>query len=286
MLAPEAVLWQACSMPDRSTLGLKAINQSRVIDRIYGRLNALRSLAVLALASETTLDGFNAATYGAAERYDPNSEAFVSSLYPWEELAIERHFPPPPARIVVGGAGAGREPFALAERGYEVVAFEPVARLAEVMAKRAATIGAPVTTYRGGYQRLPRLEPVDESGDQTLAPGFDAAVIGWGSISHLYTDRDRVGALESMAALTSGPILVSFIATRPEGPLRASRVRKWLLDRRGRHVADRFSISMGFHHPVNEEEVRQLAATANLEVAALEFSHSALAPHAVLNPKS
>lgn len=284
MLAPK--LWQPCSMPDRSTLGLKAINRSRVIDRIYARVNALRSLAVLAFASETTLDGFNAATYGAAERYDPNSDAFVSSLYPWEELAIERHFPPPPARILVGGAGAGREPFALSDRGYEVVAFEPVARLAEAMAKRAAATRAPVATYRGGYRQLPRLEPVDGSGDHTLAPGFDAAVIGWGSISHLYTHRDRLGALESMAALTSGPILVSFIATRPEGPLQTSWLRKWLLNRHGRHVADRFSISTGFNHPVNEEEVRQLAVSANLDVAALEFSHSALAPHAVLSRKS
>jgi hypothetical protein len=273
-------------MPDRPTLGLRVINRSRVIDRVYGRLNALRSFAVLAFASERTLDEFNAAIYSAAERYDPNSEAFVSSLYPWEDQAIERHFPPPPARILVGGAGAGREPFALAERGYQVVAFEPVARLAGAMAERAAKTGVPVASYRGGYQQLPRLEPVGRSGDHVLAPGFDGAVIGWGSMSHLYTDRDRVGALRSMAALTSGPILVSFIATRPEGPVQASRLRKWLLNRHGRHVADRFSISMGFHHPVNEEEVRQLAATADLEVAALEFSSSALAPHAVLNRMS
>jgi hypothetical protein len=273
-------------MPDRSTLGLKAINGSRLIERIYSRLDALRSLAVLAFASEATLDGFNAATYGAAERYDPNSEAYVSSLYPWEEQVIERHFPPPPARILVGGAGAGREPFALAERGYEIVAFEPVAPLAEAMAKRAAVTGAAVTTYRGGYRELPRLDPVGGSNAETLVPGFDAAVMGWGSLSHLYTERDRVGALESMAALTNGPILVSFIATRPEGPTRASRVRNSLVSRSGRHPADRFSISMGFHHPVNEEEVRELAATAELEVAALDFSNSALAPHAVLDRKS
>lgn len=279
-------MWQSTRMPDRSSLGLKAINGSRVIERLYWRLDALRSLAVLALASETTLDEFNADAYGAAERYDPNSEAYVSSLYPWEELAIERHFPPPPARILVGGAGAGREPFALAERGYEVVAFEPVARLVEAMAERAAATGAAVTAYRGGYRELPRLETVGGSHAEKLAPGFDAAVIGWGSISHLYTERDRVAALRSMAALTNGPILVSFIATRPAGPPSVSRLRRWLVSRRGRHPADRFSMSMGFHHPVNEEEIRELAASADLEVAALEFSPTALAPHAVLSRKS
>lgn len=272
-----------CSWMDHhSTWGLKAIKLSRAIERTYSRLDRLRSLAVVALASEATLDRFNATAYGAAERYDPGSDGYVSSLYPWEEQTIGRYFPPPPARILVGGAGAGREPFALAERGYDVVAFEPVARLAETMAKRAAATVAAVTSYQGGYLELPRLNPVGGGDAETLASGFDAAVIGWGSISHLYTDRARVRALESMAALTNGPILVSFIAVRDEGPPPASRVREWLVGRRGRHPADRFSMSMGFHHPVNEEEVRDLAASADLEVAALDFSKTALAPHAVL----
>jgi len=269
-------------MQHHSTWGLKAIKVSRAIERTYSRLDGLRSLAVVALASETTLDRFNATAYGAAERYDPGSDGYVSSLYPWEEQAIGRYFPPPPARLLVGGAGAGREPFALAGRGYEVVAFEPVVRLAEAMAKRAAATGAAVTSYRGGYLELPRLNPVGGGEAETLVSGFDAAVIGWGSISHMYTDRARVGALESMAALTNGPILVSFIAVRGEGPPPASPVREWLVGRRGRHPSDRFSMSMGFHHPVNEEEVRDLAATADLEVAALDFSKAALAPHAVL----
>lgn len=278
-------MWQSTLMSDRTTLGLRAINWSRAIERMYRRLDALRSLAVLAFASEKTLDAFNAVAYGGAERYDPNSEAYVSSLYPWEEMAIERHFPPPPARILVGGAGAGREPIALAQRGYRVVAFEPVARLVKAMPTAAAAAEVTVTTFRGSYRQLPHLEPVGDADEASLMSDFDASVVGWGSISHLYTERDRVAALESMASLTKGPILVSFTATRPDGPPPASRLRKWLLDRRGRHPADRFSISMGFQHPVNEEEVRDLAAAAGLEVTALEFSHTALAPHAVLDRK-
>src|ERR671918_3043882 len=118
-------------MPGRRTFGLRAINTSRIIERIYNRLNALRSLAVLAFASDATLDAFNASAYGTAERYDPESSAYVASLYPWEEEAIDKYFPLAPSRILVGGAGAGREPLALAERGYQVTAFEPVAKLAE-----------------------------------------------------------------------------------------------------------------------------------------------------------
>jgi SAM-dependent methyltransferase len=269
-------------MPDRSAFGLRAIDKSRVIERIYSRLNSIRSLTVLAFASDATLDAFNASAYGTAERYDPESLAYVSSLYPWEEEAIDRYFPTAPARILVGGAGAGREPLALAERGYQVTAFEPVAKLAEAMAKRASETGDVVRVYRGSYRDLPHLESAGGQGTVTLASTFDAAIIGWGSFSHLYTERGRIEALTSMASLTEGPILASFIATRPEGDAPASRLRSWLVQRRDRHPADRFSISMGFQHPVNEQEVRELAAAVDLEVVALEFSGAALAPHVVL----
>ena len=50
---------------------------------------------------------------------------------------FERYFPPPPAHILVGGAGGGREAFALLERGYRVTAFEPSEALAASMAAAA-----------------------------------------------------------------------------------------------------------------------------------------------------
>ncbi len=267
-----------------STFGLRVINRSRAIERVYARLNSLRSLAVVAFASEATLDEFNASAYSTAERYDPKSPAYVSTLYPWEEAIIEEFFPPAPARILVGGAGAGREALTLAERGYEVLAFEPVTRLAEVLASQATDARMRIGVYQGTYRDLPDLNWVGGDSSVTLDQKFHAGIVGWGSFSHLYTEPDRVDALQSMGALTNGPSLVSFIATRPESFVPSSHIRRWLVGRRGRHHADRFSISTGFLHPINEQELRELATAAHLEVLAVRFSAAEDAPHSVLAP--
>ncbi len=271
-------------MANPSTFGFRAIKRSRAIERIYARLNSLRSLAVVAFASEATLDEFNASAYGAAERYDPESPGYISTLYAWEEAIIEQFFPPSPARILVGGAGAGREALALAERGYDVLAFEPVATLAEALARQSLDASTRIAVYQGTYRDVANLKWVGGDSSVALDQKFHAGIVGWGSFSHLYTERDRVDALHSMGVLTNGPILISFIATRPENSVAVSRLRRWLVGRRVRHPADRFSISMGFLHPINEQELRELAAAAYLEVLAVEFSAAEDAPHAVLTP--
>src|SRR5687767_14651727 len=49
----------------------------------------------------------------------------LGGLFDWEEQVVREHFPPPPARVVVTGAGAGREVLALLRLGYDAVGFEP-----------------------------------------------------------------------------------------------------------------------------------------------------------------
>jgi hypothetical protein len=271
----------------RGQLGKRLILASRVVERIYGRLDRIRSTAILGLASDAALDLYNKHVYEGADRYRPDSEAFVGVLYPWEEAAIRNHFPPPPAHLLIGGAGAGREPLALATIGYRVTAFEPVPALAASMDQTARARGlADVATYVAGYQNLPALTSLDGTREtlSTLGP-FDGAVIGWGSFSHLRSEAARVETLRQMSAETHGPVLVSFISVRLEGPSDSGKLRSRLLRRRGRHSSDRFSMTMGFHHPVNQEEVRRLADAAGLEVVAIDFSAASLAPHAVLHSR-
>ena len=90
----------------------------------------MRSELVLAMAGDDVLDRYNDLMYSSAGDYDPTSPEFLDFLFPWEESVVERFFPRPPARVLVGAAGAGREAFALARLGYEVVAFEPAPGLA------------------------------------------------------------------------------------------------------------------------------------------------------------
>lgn len=266
-------------------LSLKLIMASRLFDRIYRRFNRLRELAVVTFASDYALAKFNDRTYSEASRYQPNSPGYVSGLYPWEEQALQEHFPPAPAHILVGGAGSGREPFALSDLGYQVTAFEPVLALVDAMQQQGISQdrGA-VACFAGGYEELPFVSSPSH-GERIhlseLGP-FDAAILGWGSFSHIYDERQRQKTLQHFAELTSGPILLSFTSTREDGKLPTLKIRSMLLKRKHRHPADRFSMSMGFQHPVSELEVSELAGGADLAVLKTDFSHTSLAPHTVL----
>jgi hypothetical protein len=268
----------------QADLGLRLILATRILDRAYARLDRLRSLAVLSLAPDAALDRFNDWAYSESDAYRRGSAAFRRGLFPWEEDVLRRFFPTPPARVLVGGAGAGREPVALAALGYDVVAFEPVSALAGAA---SPSHGGGVQWYRAGYEDLPALESVEGGHAARLSElgPFDGAVFGWGSFTHLRTHADRSAALKAIADVTRGPILVSFIAVRASRGSRPRRIKSWLLARRGREPWDDFSIHMGFRHPVSEEEVTALADEVGLGVLELEFrGGETFAPYAVLRP--
>jgi SAM-dependent methyltransferase len=227
---------------------------------------------VAALASDATLDRYNDLAYRTAA-YRPSSDAFREYLFPFEETAIERFFPPPPARLLLGGAGGGREAFALADMGYSVVAFEPAATLASELAARKGN--AEIEVHRGAYEDMDELFPASET--------FDAAIIGWGSFSHLRNEGARIATLESFRRLTNGPILVSFLAVWAAPTGRVARLRRILPRRTGRDSTDIFAMTIGLYHPVDEEELRALSRAAGLRILHLNFDERETSwPHAVL----
>jgi 2-polyprenyl-3-methyl-5-hydroxy-6-metoxy-1,4-benzoquinol methylase len=254
-------------------LGAWLIRASTVVDNGYRRFDRLRSELVAGLASDAVLDRFNEIAYGQTQAYRPDTADFRAYLFPWEEAVVREQFPKPPARILVGGAGGGREPLALAQMGFEVVAFEPAEALISALARQAPRN---VLALQGAYEDMEALFPEGES--------FDAAIVGWGSFSHLRDERTRIETLSSFARLTGGPILVSFLALKAGGiPPRLARLRRFLPRRPNRDEQDIFAVSIGFYHPVDEEEVRRLAAAAGLEITHLSFdSRDTNWPHVVL----
>jgi len=232
----------------------------------------MRSELVAAVASEAVLDRYNDLAYGGTETYRPETDSFRQYLFPWEEEVVRNRFPKPPARILVGGAGGGREPLALAELGYEIVAFDPSETLVTSLTARAP---GNVTVLGGAYEEM----------DALFAEGrrFDAAIVGWGSFSHLRSEKARVATLRSFARLTDGPILVSFLAVKGATSPRLQRMRRLLPRRAERDPQDIFAVTIGFYHPVDEGEVRGLAEQAELEVVHLSFDERDTNwPHVVL----
>jgi hypothetical protein len=249
--------------------GAALIQATTIVDRAYRAFGGARSAVVASLASDSLLEVYNERAYGNAGVYRAGSATFRAQLFLWEESVIERHFPPAPARVLVGGAGGGREPLALAARGYEVVAFDPAAGLVDALAAQSA--GVPnVTALAGRYEDLPWLRSPENGARvnlQDVRP-FDAAILGWASYSHLRTGDSRRMALERMAAVTNGPILVSFYLCRPSAA--PSGVRAWLA---GAHLwspRDRFTPIVGFYHLSTRDELLGEMAAAGLE--AIEFS--------------
>lgn len=253
-------------------LGARALALSGGIDRGYRWFDRLRSELVAAWASPDMLDRFNEIAYGGEPRYQPESGVFREYLFPFEENAVESVFPPPPARILLGGAGGGREALALAQRGYEVTAFEPAAPLVTQLEHTRGDL--PIEALVGAYADLPQLFPDAR---------FDAAIFGWGSFSHLRTAAERRDALREYGRLTDGPILVSFLASKSGATERLQRFRRVVPRRSDRDPEDVFAMTIGLYHPVDEDEVRALAADAGLEVLSLSFdARDTNWPHALL----
>ena len=252
----------------------RGVHFSNIVDRTSRRFDRLRSALMVAFASDSFLDEYNALTYGLENSYRPDSPAFRRGLFDWEERAVERFFPHPPARVLVGGAGGGRESFALHEKGYAVVAFDPAEALVRAMRSRIPPESG-VRAYRGSYAALPIL--TDASGqpaiDLTDEAPFDAAVLGWTSFSHLRSDRDRVETLQRFARLTRGPILVSYYPPPPPPQSNGRRVgplKGWIKRRMSRRGLSAFSVDIGYYRLLSHDEMADLVSRAGLTVLCAE----------------
>jgi hypothetical protein len=110
-----------------------------------------------------------------------------------------------------------------------------------------------VESLVGRYEDLPRLrDATDRQAVDLTGRRFDAAILGWSSYSNLKHDADRVEVLKRMAALTAGPLLVTYFP-RPEGSADDTR--------RGQ-----FAMGVGFFQELSSREVRGFAAQAGLIV--------------------
>lgn len=261
----------------------RLIRGSAVVDRGAQRFDQLRSLLVLAFASDRLLHQYNELAFSGTSAFRPDSAGFREGLFHWEQSLVERFLPAAPADVLVGGAGGGREPFALAAMGYRVVAFDPARPLVAMMRARAAReFPDAIEAYDGIYADLPMLRGPSpaEAIDLRLRSPFQAGVLGWASFSHLTGDDERVAALAAMAALVNGPLVVSYFAANAApgghggGILGALRRRA---HRRGRAI---FAPAIGFARLLEEGEIEQFAARAGL---AVQFEDALNAwPHAVL----
>jgi SAM-dependent methyltransferase len=127
-----------------------------------------------------------------------------SGLYGWEATAIDEHFAPG-SRVVVTGAGGGREVIALLERGFDAIGYEP----------NAALVAAGTQLLD---ENADRLRACDRDVFPADVSSCDAVVVGWGSYTLIAGRARRLAFLRgARRALPRGaPLLCSFWLRPPE----------------------------------------------------------------------
>lgn len=256
------------------------------------RLAALvRTELLLAGLSTDEREAVNAAVFSAEDTYAEGGPTFSHGLFGWERAALATAPFPTEGRLLLGGAGGGRELAGLCTLGYEVVAFEPAPGLAAELAKVAARHPG-ARAYQGSYDDLVGAA---RGGGGPLAGavggGFDGVVLGWASLSHVTDAGARSALLEAVRTVAPGaPVLLSYLGPDDDGrangrverlraPLRQGLAR--LAGRAPAEAGEGFVPGAGFYQRFGAEEVEALAAAAGYEVALHEREPY---PHAIVVP--
>lgn len=221
-------------------------------------------------------DEVTAAIYARQPRYLRGGVAFDGGLARWEEDAFARPEWPRSGKILIAGAGGGREVRALAQRGYAVRGFEPLGSFAEACARECAAV-LDATCVEGSYADLVEAARGGTGRLASLvgAAPFDAILLGWGSLAHV-VDPERVEAIFDAARKLGprAPLLTSFYSWETLGTGRIERFGRALgrlfsaLGAPGRRPAGAvFVPQAGFVQTHTAEALEALAARRGYQVA-------------------
>lgn len=269
----------------RVPLWLRAlIAVDRAVRHSQMMMSAVTEEVALAFVAPAQRDEMTRNIYARNPGYLAGGGTFAQGLFDWEIAAISADPFPPSGRVLLGGAGGGRELRALVERGYDVVAFEPSEPLA-AGARRLAVNGASVVVT-ADYADL--VNAVESKSGPLAAPlaniDIDGVILGWGSLSHVLSTEDRTKLFRAIRTVAPrAPVLLSYLVGG--GPIRGRRLRfRRLLSRmtsRTPDIDDRFLPWAGFFRTVSPTELEELASQNGY---ALVWSRRSPYSHALLAP--
>jgi len=253
------------------------IQLDRVPRPLARAVATVREEVLLAWVAPSRRDALTLALFNRQSTYAPGGNTFTLGLFDWECELLAHPRMPRHGRVLLGGAGGGRETVALSELGYEVVAFEPAGELLRASASAVGTLPG-ATTSHGSYDDFVRAARGEANPLSTLVTShFDVVILGWGSISHVMENADRVAILRAMRFVApNAPLLLSFdepaVLEKPGGALDRTRrmLRRFfaLIGAPGRvREGDRFVAWAGFFRESTAAEIKALARDAGYQVA-------------------
>lgn len=230
----------------------------RVIRHLAPRLHSRWAGLWLGVLGRRGLSRIDQAKYSRRGRYQ-GAEHNLRGLFEWERAAVERYFAGR-ERIVVLGAGGGREVLALWRMGFRPQGFECNPDLVRAAGQILPAQGCPARVDHVARDRAPDVD----------GP-FDGAIIGWGAYMLVMGRETRLELLRGMRRLVpeGAPLLLSFF-TRGEGERRApevarlaGRVRR-LLRRPPAETGD--DMLPGFVHRFTRGELEEELAAAGFRL--------------------
>jgi len=157
--------------------------------------------------------------------YHRRRDPFGHDLFEWERAWFEQHLPTSPGRILVGGAGCGRECAWLRQRGWVVDAYEP-SRVAAERCQRVVAPGDGVCVVAAHEDFSDAV--LDGRANACTSLGqrsYTAVLLGWGSFSHVLDPKQRARIVEASTRISTGPVLASArLSDQTIAPLRAERL--------------------------------------------------------------
>lgn len=233
----------------RAALARRYLHASRQLERTLVRLRATFHGATLGLATDRFLEAVDESYYNATREYVDRAYN-EQGLWDWERDLLDRYFSGR-HRVVVTGAGGGREVLALADLGLEPVGYECNAALRE-FANRLLE--------ERGHQA--RVHPAPRDGWPPGIEGADGVLVGWGSYMLLRGSGRRTAFLrDARARVDVGtPILLSFFARSDTGLYFRTVAQVGSAVARRRHVpiveiGD--ALSPNYVHYFTQEEIEQ-----------------------------
>lgn len=162
---------------------------------------------MLGLCEESTLRDRTGAYYRKSSQYR-NEKYNLGGMHSWESTAIRKYFVPG-SKILVAGAGGGREAFSLAKLGFKVTAFDCNPELVSYAMQLATRSRLDINILESEADSVP-----------SLSGTWDGAVVGWGAYTHIIGVDARIQFLKQLSQFLEpgSPILLSFL-TRAESAI-------------------------------------------------------------------
>lgn len=230
-------------------------------DRWFERLLRLTSVLHegfwLACLKPDDLNAITTKRYSESQ-YFASSDHNISGLFDWEKAAVERYFRPG-SRVLVAGAGGGREVLALCNAGFDAEGFECSLPLIQASQKTLSQLL--------GVSRVVHC-PADAAPEGPRV--YEGIIVGWTAYTHIPTNARRILFLQALRrrTLPQSPVLISFLIQSSNGNNdlaihRAARFFQLFFDRRRDplELGDHVSFGRYLHFFTHDEIQGELSSS-------------------------